>query len=68
MVVSSCSEPYKRTEKSVVRIKRLPTKTLDGKVRYRPSVSKARLSIQLFLLRMKSCFLMGLYVSLAMMT
>ena len=40
--MSSYSEPCTWTEESVVRIKRLPTNTLGGKVRYRPSVSKGK--------------------------
>ena len=42
MVVSSYSEPCTWTEESVVRIKRLPTNTLGGKVWYWPSVSKGK--------------------------
>ena len=49
--MSSYSEPCTWTEESVVRIKRLPTNTLGGKVRYRPSVSKGKAKIKFFKVR-----------------
>ena len=45
--MSSYSEPCTWTEESVVRIKRLPTNTLGGKVRYRHPYLRARLSLKL---------------------
>ena len=58
--MSSYSEPCTWTEESVVRIKRLPTNTLGGKVRYRPSVSKGKAVSEALFVKDEVMYLNGL--------